>query len=144
MDAKKPTRKKPRREVSVPLKQFGWTPEQIATARKKFGPERVAELAEQQRIADRFADRFNRMHSSTFGAKTETTDASCRAPVDVQPTPIKLEPGDWYRGAVIDYPRQPGEGTTSYANRLHETMQKAAVTRLWPWKTLRRRLYDKP
>jgi hypothetical protein len=54
-----------------------------------------------------------------------------------------LEPKVWLAGARKDNPRRRNESPGAYATRLHALMQEAAVTKVWSYETLLRRLYDK-
>ena len=54
-----------------------------------------------------------------------------------------IAPKAWLSEARREHPRQQNELRMPYASRLHALMQKANVTKVWPFKTLLRRLHDK-
>ena len=53
-----------------------------------------------------------------------------------------MKPKVWLAKVRKEYPQQKNEQPTAYARRLHPLMQKAAVTRIWSFETLVRRLHD--
>jgi len=53
-----------------------------------------------------------------------------------------MEPKVWFDEIRKKHPREQNEGPAAYARRLHALMQSTDVTRVWRFKTLRRRLYD--
>jgi hypothetical protein len=64
-------------------------------------------------------------------------------PTDVSPVTARIPTKQWWNWACAEYPKQPGENNTQWADRLHGEMKKAPVTVLWAEATCRRRLYDK-
>jgi hypothetical protein len=54
-----------------------------------------------------------------------------------------LRPKAWLAEIRKDHPRQRNEPLVDYAHRLHDLMQEAAVTKVWSFETLQRRLHDK-
>ncbi len=74
------------------------------------------------------------------GAEAE---APQQAPPDRQP----LQPKAWWDKVRKAHPRKRGQDPTAYALDLHSLMKAAKqageVTKLWEFKGLRRRLYDK-
>jgi hypothetical protein len=54
----------------------------------------------------------------------------------------KLGSKAWLAKVRKEHPRQQDERLGDYARRLHDLMQEAGVTKVWSFKTLRRRLYD--
>ena len=61
--------------------------------------------------------------------------------------PELLKPAAWFDDIRKDNPQRKNELPGAYAGRLHPLMQEAHeakhVAKLWPLKTLLRRLYDK-
>jgi hypothetical protein len=57
--------------------------------------------------------------------------------------PAAMVPKDWLPAARRNHPRLRNELLVDYAGRLRVLMQKANVTKVWPLKTLLRRLHDK-
>lgn len=66
-----------------------------------------------------------------------------KPPEPAKPIGPKVAPKVWLDNKCKDHPRRPGEGMDAYAERLHALMQEsdAGVTKVWPFKTLKRRLY---
>jgi hypothetical protein len=59
------------------------------------------------------------------------------------PASAAIAPKNWLPVARRDHPRRRNELLVDYAGRLRVLMQKANVTKVWPLKTLLRRLHDK-
>jgi hypothetical protein len=71
----------------------------------------------------------------------KAADASTTEPIKAAER--KLEPKAWLAKVRKEHPPRPRERMSAYARRLHPLMQKANVTKVWTFGTLRSRLYDK-
>ena len=79
-----------------------------------------------------------------LGRYNEPVSVAEPAPPSASVAGPRMSPKDWFAGAREQHPRQPRESLMAYAHRLHDLMETAPVTQVWPLMTLRRRLDDPP
>jgi hypothetical protein len=82
---------------------------------------------------------------SLYDLHLQRADGSARTAATAAEPPVQMEPKDWFAETRKTHPQRQRERPDDYAKRLRALMQvDPRVRKVWPLRTLKRRLYDTP